>query len=158
MTISLVSVTTIELEVTWSYKPPGGSRRKRAATNNDVSVVVYYQKEAGVEVHYPIDGHIPVETGSVRIKGEFEPKSHYDVWLAIHEGDSRTVQRSETFSFQQAPQSSESNRQRGIIIIIIIIYIYFRLSHSNRQFNRQRGIIIIIIIIYIYFRLPAYAR
>ena len=60
-------------------------RRKRP-TSPSVSVVIYYQPDSGEEAHYPPEGSLTAEERVVIIKGTFDAKVKYKVWLKVYEG------------------------------------------------------------------------
>ena len=72
------------MTVTWSYI--GQSRRRKRSTSPSVSVVIYYQPDGGEEAHYPPEGSVAAEDREVIIKGKFDVKANYKVWLKVYEG------------------------------------------------------------------------
>ena len=51
-----------------------------------MSVVIYYQPDDGEEAHYPPEGSVAAEEQGVIIKGKFDVKAKYKVWLKVYEG------------------------------------------------------------------------
>ena len=68
--------------------------RHKRSTSPSVSVVIYYQPDGGEEAHYPPEGSVAAEDREVVIKGKFDAKAKYKVWLKVYEGGL-------AFSFQQ---------------------------------------------------------
>ena len=85
--VSLESVQLKEdqMTVTWSFIRQS-TRRKRSTSPPSVSVVVYYQPDGGEEAHYPPEGSVAAEEREVIIKGKFDVKATYKVWLKVYEG------------------------------------------------------------------------
>ena len=50
-----------------------------------MSVVIYYQPDGGEEAHYPPEGSVAAEEREVIIKGKFDEKVTYKVWLKVYE-------------------------------------------------------------------------
>ena len=73
-----------QMTVTWSYIKQ--STRRKRSTSPSVSIVIYYQPDGGEEVHYPPEGHVAAEEREVIIKGRFDVKANYEVWLKVYEG------------------------------------------------------------------------
>ena len=84
--VSLESVQLKEdqMTVTWSFIRQ--STRRKRSTSPSVSVVVYYQPDGGEEAHYPPEGSVAAEERGVIIKGKFDVKAKYRVWLKVYEG------------------------------------------------------------------------
>ena len=72
------------MTVTWSYTRQ--SIRHKRSTSPTVSVIIYYQPDGGKEAHYPPEGSVAAEKREVVIKGKFEVKAKYKVWLTVYEG------------------------------------------------------------------------
>ncbi|KAK2178126.1 hypothetical protein NP493_561g01055, partial [Ridgeia piscesae] len=90
--INEVELTEDHMTVRWQYNEQ--STRTKRSTSPSVSVVIYYQRDGGEEARYPPEGSVAAEKREVVIKGMFDVKATYKVWLKIYEGGL-------TVSFQQ---------------------------------------------------------
>ena len=105
------------MTVTWSYIRQ--SLRRKRSTSPAVSVVIYYQPDGGEEAQYPPEGSVAAEEQEVIIKGKFDVKAKYKVWLKVYEGGLAV-------SFQQTEplEAAVEGRVEHFVVVILKVVIF----------------------------------